>query len=138
METTERRRFSIGDSASYEKTITTEAVEAYAALTGDTNPVHLDDAYAATTRFGGRISHGMLTAGLISTVIGTGLPGRGAIYVGQTIRFLKPVFLGDTITATGTLIAYDEDRGRMTLETICRNQHGEDVLSGEAEVLYRP
>jgi len=130
--------FNVGDSANFAKAITAEDVEAYAGLTGDTNPIHLDDAYAVTTRFGRRIAHGMLTAGLISTVIGTKLPGRGAIYAGQTLRFLKPVYLGDTITVTATLTGYDEVKGRMTIETVCRNQQGEDVLAGEADVLYRP
>ena len=131
-------RYADGDGASYVKTITADDVEAYAALTGDTNPLHLDETYAEKTRFGQRIAHGMLTAGLISTVIGTKLPGPGAIYLGQTIRFLKPVHLGDTITATATITQYDEERRRMTLETVCRNQRDEDVLVGEADILYRP
>jgi 3-hydroxybutyryl-CoA dehydratase len=132
------RTFRFGDSASYSRTITAAEVEAYALLTGDNNPLHLDEEYAGQTRFGQRIVHGMLTAGLISTVIGTKLPGRGAIYLGQTLRFLKPVHLGDTITATATITHYDEVKGRMTLETACRNQRGEDVLAGEADILYRP
>ena len=132
------RTFHFGESASYVRTITAAEVEAYALLTGDTNPLHLDEEYAGTTRFGQRIAHGMLTAGLISTVIGTKLPGPGAIYLGQTLRLLKPAHLGDTITATATVISYDEAKGRMTLETACRNQHGEDVLAGEADILYRP
>lgn len=127
-----------GDSASISRTITTADVVLYASLSGDTNPVHLDDRYAAKTRFGRRIAHGMLVAGLVSAVLGTKLPGPGAIYAGQTIRFLKPVYLGDTITATATIISYDPERGRMVLETICRNQDGDEVFSGEADIRYKP
>ena len=130
--------FNEGDSASFSKTITEADVVLYAGISGDTNPLHLDAEYAATTRFGKRIAHGMLTTGLISTVIGTKLPGPGAIYVAQTLRFTAPVYIGDTITATATLTAYDRGKGKMTLETVCRNQEGVDVLSGEATILYRP
>jgi 3-hydroxybutyryl-CoA dehydratase len=130
--------FHEGDHASYAKTITEADILLYAAVSGDTNPVHMDAEYAQTTRFGQRIAHGMLTAGLISTVIGTKLPGPGAIYAGQTLRFLQPVFVGDTITATATVSAFDKERGRLTLATVCRNQRGEDVVSGEAEIFYRP
>jgi 3-hydroxybutyryl-CoA dehydratase len=130
--------FEEGYSASFTKTVTEADVVLYAGVTGDTNPLHLDAEYARASRFGQRIAHGMLTAGFISTVIGTKLPGPGAIYVSQSLRFLGPVMLGDTITATGTLTAYDKAKGRMTIATTCRNQRGEEVLSGEAQVLYRP
>jgi 3-hydroxybutyryl-CoA dehydratase len=130
--------FQEGDSASFAKTITEADVLLFSGVSGDTNPLHLDAEYAATTRFAGRIAHGMLTAGLISAVIGTKLPGAGAIYANQTLRFLKPVPLGDTITATVTLSSYDRQKGRMTLATVCRNQRGEEVIDGEALVFYRP
>jgi 3-hydroxybutyryl-CoA dehydratase len=130
--------FNEGDSASFSKTITEADVVLYAGISGDTNPLHLDAEYAATTRFGKRIAHGMLTTGLISAVIGTKLPGPGAIYVSQSLRFTAPVYLGDTITATATIAAYDKVKGKMTLETVCRNQDGVDVLSGEANIIYRP
>lgn len=126
-----------GDRACFTKTVTDDDVRSFACITGDTNPVHLDDEYAAGTRFGRRIAHGMLCAGLISTVLGTKLPGPGAIYMGQTLRFTAPVYLGDTITATATITAYNKDRGRMTLSTVCTNQNGEEVITGEAQVLYR-
>ena len=129
--------FNEGDQASFSKTITEADILLYAAVSGDTNPLHLDAEYAKQTRFGGRIAHGMLTAGLVSAVIGTKLPGRGAIYAGQTLRFLAPVHIGDTVTATATLTAYDKARGRMTLSTVCRNQRGEEILTGEAQVVYR-
>lgn len=130
--------FQEGDSASFSKTITDADIVLYAGISGDTNPLHLDATYAAGTRFGQRIAHGMLTAGLISTVIGTKLPGRGAIYVSQTLNFRAPVHLGDTITATATLTAYDLVKRRLTLATVCRNQDDAEVLTGEAIVLYRP
>jgi 3-hydroxybutyryl-CoA dehydratase len=127
-----------GDSATFSKTITDADVVLYAALIGDINPIHLDEEYAKQTRFGRRIAHGMLAAGLVSAVLGNKIPGHGAIYAGQTIRFLRPVYIGDTITVTATIISYDRDRGRMVIETICRNQTGEKVLSGEADVRYTP
>lgn len=130
--------FNEGDSASFAKTITEADITLYVGVSGDTNPLHIDADYARDSRFGGRIAHGMLTAGLISAVLGTKLPGTGAIYVSQTLRFLKPVFPGDTITATATLTAYDRARGRMTLATVCRNGRDEEVLAGEAVMLYRP
>ncbi len=127
-----------GDSASISKTITANDVERFSNISLDTNPLHLDADYARTTRFGKPIAHGLLVAGLISAVIGTKIPGRGAIYVGQTLRFLRPVYLGDTVTATATIHQYDREKGRMTLHTICKNQGGEEVLAGEAEIRYRP
>src|SRR5947209_7522379 len=119
--------FNEGDTATFAKTITEADILMYAAVSGDTNPVHINAEYAAQTRFGERIAHGMLTAGLISAVIGTKLPGPGAIYMSQSLRFVAPVRLGDTVTATGTITVYDKKKGRMTIETVCRNQHGEDV-----------
>jgi 3-hydroxybutyryl-CoA dehydratase len=127
-----------GDSATLTKTISDADVVLFAALSGDMNPVHLDEEYAGKTRFGRRIAHGMLIAGMVSAVLGMKIPGEGTIYAGQTIRFTKPVYLGDTITVTATILSYDRERGKMVLETICRNQDGEVVLSGEADVRYKP
>jgi 3-hydroxybutyryl-CoA dehydratase len=130
--------FKEGDTASFSKTITDADLVLYAGISGDTNPLHLDAEYARESRFGQRIAHGLLTAGLISTVLGTKLPGPGAIYAGQTLRFLQPVFVGDTITATATVTAYDRARGRLTIATVCRNQRDDEVITGEADVFYRP
>ncbi len=127
-----------GDSATVTKTITEADVLLFAALSGDINPVHLDEGYARGTRFGHRIAHGLLVAGLISTVIGTKIPGPGAIYAGQTLRFRRPVYLNETVTATATITKYDRSTGRMTLETVCRNEAGDEVLTGEANILYLP
>jgi len=124
-----------GDTASFSKTIRDEDIQAFADLSGDSNPVHLDDDFARTTRFGRRIAHGMLGASLISTVLGTKLPGQGAIYLSQTIQFLAPVFPGDTVTAKVTVTKIKEGKPILTLETICENQRGETLIRGEAVVL---
>jgi 3-hydroxybutyryl-CoA dehydratase len=126
---------AIGTSASRTKTITESDVNLFAQVTGDTNPVHLDDSYAAQTIFKRRIAHGMLTAGLISAVLGNDLPGPGAIFLSQTLQFKAPVYLGDTITATVEVIKYREQRRFATLRTMCTNQDGELVLEGEAVVI---
>ncbi len=134
-------RFQVGDRASFRKTISEADVVLFAGVSGDTNPLHLDAEYARKTRFGARIAHGILTAGLISTVIGTRLPGTGAVYLAQSLQFLKPVYLGDTVTATAVVREVrDRDDGSqvLTLETVCVNQRGERVLEGEAKVLYQP
>jgi 3-hydroxybutyryl-CoA dehydratase len=126
---------TIGDSAEVSKTIDDAAVRAFAELTGDRNPVHLDEAYAATTRFGRRIAHGMLGASLISTVLAGRLPGPGSVYLSQTLRFTAPVYLGDTVTARVTVRHVRDDKPVVTLETVCTNQRGERVVVGEAVVL---
>lgn len=128
-------RFVPGQKASVTRTITAADIETFAALTGDRNPLHLDEAYAARTRFGTRVAHGLLTAGFISAVIGMHLPGPGGVYVSQTLKFVRPVRIGDAITASAEVVAYDSDRQRLTLRTTCANQRGETVLEGEAVVL---
>ena len=110
---------TIGMESSYQKTITETDIDAFAALTGDTNPVHLDSEYAATTPFRARIAHGMLSAGFISTVLGTQLPGPGCIYLEQQIKFKAPVFIGDTLVATVTVEDINQRRGRVSLKTQC-------------------
>jgi 3-hydroxybutyryl-CoA dehydratase len=128
-------KINIGDSASISKTITDGDIRAFADVTGDHNPVHLDDEYAAKTRFGSRIAHGMLSASLISAVIANQLPGAGSVYLSQTLKFVKPVFPGDTVTARVTVTGIRDDKPIITLETVCVNQHNEPVLKGEAMVL---
>ena len=127
----------VGDRASYTKTITADDIRAYAELTGDKNPLHLDENYARNTRFGRVIAHGMLTASLISAVIGTKLPGPGAIYLEQRLRFTKPVYPGDTVTAEVEVVEFREEKGVVRLRTDCLNQHGERVIEGEAVLLLR-
>ena len=125
----------IGDTARRARTVTGRDIELFTELTGDRNPVHLDEEYAAGTRFGRRIAHGMLGASLISAVLANELPGRGTVYLSQTLRFTAPVFLGDTVTARVVVKAVREDKPIVTLETVCTNQRGERVVEGEAVVL---
>jgi 3-hydroxybutyryl-CoA dehydratase len=124
-----------GDKTSRTKTITDEMIRSFAELTGDNNPVHLDDAYAAGTRFGRRIAHGMIAAGLISATLANDLPGPGTVYLNQSLQFKAPVYPGDTITATVEVKTVREDKPIVTLSTICTNQDNVVVLEGEAVVL---
>src|SRR5712691_3698784 len=114
----------IGARAEYTRTVTDEDIVRFAEVSGDHNPVHLNEEYAATTPFGGRIAHGMLSAAFISTVLGNELPGPGTIYLGQTLKFLAPVRIGDTITASVEVIAVREEKRIVTLRTECTNQDG--------------
>ena len=125
----------VGDSAEITKTIEQSDIDAFARVTGDHNPVHVDEEFAKTTRFGRRIAHGMLTASLISAVLANKLPGEGSVYLGQTLKFVAPVFPGDEITARVTVKEVREDKPIMKLETICVNQRDEVVIRGEATVL---
>ncbi len=125
----------LGVRASRTKHITSEAIEAFARASGDMNPVHLDESYASTTTFGRRIAHGMLTASLVSAVLGNDLPGPGTVYLSQELKFKAPVYLNDEITATVELIRYREDKRIATFRTTCTNQDGSLVLEGEAVVI---
>jgi 3-hydroxybutyryl-CoA dehydratase len=125
---------SVGQSAEFAKTITEADVVLFAGITGDFNPVHVDAEAAAASRFGGRIAHGMLSASLISTVLGTRLPGPGAIYLSQSLRFTAPVRIGDTVTARVEVVEVMEKR-RVRLVTTCRTQGGTVVVEGEAVVM---
>lgn len=125
-------RLVVGASASVTHTVTSADIDDFARLTGDSNPIHLDADYAATTRFGRRIAHGMLTAGYISAILGTRLPGPGSIYVSQTLNFAAPVHLGDSITATVTIEEVRQDKPIVTARTECVNQEGTIVVSGNA------
>lgn len=125
----------IGDKASRTRTLGDHEIRLFAEASGDTNSIHLDDDFAATTPFGKRIAHGMLTASLISAVLANDLPGPGTIYLGQEVKFKAPVFVGDTITATVEVIAYRADKRITTLKTTCTNQDGKVVVEGEAVVI---
>ncbi len=125
---------SVGQSASYTKTVTEADIVKFAEVSGDNNPVHLDEAFAQSTMFKGRIAHGMLSAGFISTVIGTKLPGSGTIYMSQTLRFKAPVRIGDTVTATCTITEIIPEKRRAVLTTVCKV--GDTVvIEGEALVM---
>jgi acyl dehydratase len=125
----------VGETASLSKTITDDDIKAFAELTGDHNPVHLDDGFAQTTKFGRRIAHGMLSASLISALLANKLPGQGTVYLSQTLKFVAPVYPNDTVTARVTVTSVREDKPIVTLETICLNQNEETVIKGEAVVL---
>ena len=125
---------SVGQSAMFGKTVTEADIMAFAGVSGDTNPIHLHEAFAKTTRFGQRIAHGMLSGSFISTVVGTKLPGPGSIYVSQTMNFMAPVLIGDTITAVATVSAIDATKRRVTLKTQCLNGD-KVVIDGEATIL---
>ena len=125
---------SIGDKASLSKTITEADVVLFAGVTGDFNPIHVNEEFAKKGLFGKRIAHGMLGAGLISAVIGTELPGVNCIYLGQDLKFVAPVYLGDTITAEVEITNLRDDKKIITLATTVRNQNGETVIEGQAVV----
>lgn len=124
---------SVGQKASFGKTITEADIVLFAAVTGDTNPMHLNAEYAKTSIFKERIAHGMLAAGLITKVLGTQLPGPGTIYMSQTLKFRAPVRIGETVTATVEVLALHPEKHRATLRTVC-TVAGEPVLEGEAFV----
>ena len=128
-------KLNVGDSAEITKTIEQADIHAFAAVTGDHNPVHLDEAFAQKTRFGRPIAHGMLTASLISAVLANKLPGDGSVYLAQTLQFVAPVFPGDEVTARVTVTEVREGRPIVKFETVCVNQRGETVIRGEATVL---
>jgi 3-hydroxybutyryl-CoA dehydratase len=125
---------AIGMRAERTRTITEADIVDFAEVSGDHNPLHLDPHYAAQTPFGGRIAHGFLTASIISAILGMELPGPGSIYLGQTLKFLAPVHVGDTVTAGVEVIALREDKRIVTLRTDCIIQDGTLVLTGEATV----
>jgi 3-hydroxybutyryl-CoA dehydratase len=128
---------ALGQKSTRSQTITDEMVRTFAALTGDANPVHLDDKYAATTRFGKRIAHGMLAASLISATLANDLPGPGTVYLGQSLQFKAPVYPGDTVTVVVEVKTVREDKPIATLVTTCLNQDGVIVIEGEATVLFQ-
>ena len=125
---------TLGLSAERTHVVTEADITAFAEVSGDFNPVHMDEAFAVTTQFKGRIAHGMLAGGYISAVIGTKLPGAGVIYVSQSLRFRRPVRIGDEVTAKVVVTALDEARARVSLSTVCLVD-GKEVVAGEAEVL---
>jgi acyl dehydratase len=125
----------IGDTSSLTRTISAEDIRQFGNLVGDTNPVHIDEAFAGKTRFGRCIAHGMWGAALISAILGTQLPGPGTIYLSQSLSFQGPIFPGDTVTARVTVTRVREDKRIVTLDTVCEDQHGKLLLKGEAVVL---
>ena len=138
MDTIENRTFDeiqVGDSACLQRRLTARDIKLFAVMSGDVNPAHVDEDYAKSSRFHEVIAHGMWGGSLISTVLGTQLPGPGTIYLGQTLRFKRPVGLGDQVTVTVTVKEKDPEKSRLIFDCLCLNQEGETVISGEAEVL---
>lgn len=129
------KELNIGDKAFFQKTITETDVYLYAGITGDLNPAHINQVEAEKTMFQGRIAHGMLTAGLVSAVLGMKLPGPGSIYLGQELKFMAPVRIGDTIKAEVEIIEKLDEKNRIKLNTICTNQNGVEVLKGVATIM---
>ena len=128
-------KFKIGDQRKFSVTISDKIIRDFAELSGDKNPIHLDDAFAATTRFEKRIAHGILTGAFISRVLATDLPGPGAIYLGQTLRFTAPVFVDEEIEIQVTVKEINEAKKILTIDTTARKSSGEIVVKGEATVL---
>ena len=126
--------FTVGQRASFTRTITEEAVDHFIAITEDRNPLHTDESVAARTFFKRRIAHGMLTASLFSTMVGMVLPGFGAIYRSQTLQFLRPVYIGETLTAWFEVADIDHEANVMTMKSWIENESGERVVQGEATV----
>ena len=124
----------VGQSAMFGRTVTEADIAAFAGVSGDTNPIHLHDGFARTTRFGQRIAHGMLSGSFISTVIGTKLPGPGCIYLSQNLKFRAPVRSGDTVWARATITSIVPEKKRVVMETTCRVGN-QVVLEGEAIVM---
>jgi 3-hydroxybutyryl-CoA dehydratase len=128
----------VGDSFSTTRHVTDELVLKFADVSGGYNPIHLDEEFAKTTRFGKRIAHGMLSGAFISAVLGSVFKERKIVYLSQTMKFTAPVYLDDTVITTATVTKIREDRGIVTLETICTNQNGDTLVKGEAAVMILP
>lgn len=126
--------FKVGDTVSDTKVVTEEMIQLFAKLSGDYNPVHMDEAHAKTTRFGKRIAHGMISGALISSALANKL-GEGGIYLSQSMKFLKPVFIGDTLTVTINVLSLKESNGIASLATNVTNQSGELVVKGDAMIM---
>jgi len=127
--------FNVGEKATQEFHITDEMIIQFAKLSNDLNPIHLDEQYASESRFKARIAHGILIASFISAVLGTQLPGPGAIYINQDLKFTAPVYIGDTITVIVAVLDWDKQSKKLKLSTICKNQNKKIVLQGEAKLL---
>ena len=126
---------NIGDTFTKSREVTDELIRQFAEVSGDYNPIHLDEEFAKTTRFGKRIAHGMLGGAFISAVLGYEISVRKIIYLSQTLKFVAPVFIGDTVTAKATIKSIRQDKPIITVETICENQSGETLIKGEAVLM---
>ena len=123
----------VGMKASYSQTITDSDIKSFAGISGDHNPVHVDSEYAAESRFGKRIAHGLMSAGFFSAIFGTKIPGPGCVYVSQTLSFLRPVYIDDTVTAEVEVKKVDQEKRRVFFDTTCKVR-GKKVITGSAEI----
>jgi 3-hydroxybutyryl-CoA dehydratase len=128
------KQWQVGDTVEVSYQVTDEMVHQFADLSGDRNPMHLDDEYAKTTRFKQRIAHGMICGALISSVLAEKM-GRGGIYLAQTMKFINPVFINDTVTVLLKVLAIRESKGIASVETICKKQNGDICVKGEATIM---
>jgi 3-hydroxybutyryl-CoA dehydratase len=128
----------IGDTFTVQKEVTDELIRKFADVSGDHNPIHLDEEFAKTTRFGKRIAHGMLGASFISAVLGYKLSEQKVVYLSQNLKFIAPVFIGDTVTAKAVVKEIREDKPIITIETTCENQNGELLITGEGKIMVLP
>ena len=125
----------VGDTFSKSREVTDELIKKFAEISGDYNPLHLDEEFAKNTRFGKRIAHGMLSGAFISGVLGYEFSVRKVVYLSQTLKFVAPVFIGDTVTVTATVVNIRQDKPIVTIETICENQNGEPLVKGEGVLM---
>jgi len=123
----------VGMAVSYSQTVTDADIKAFAGISGDNNPVHMDQEYASESQFGNRIAHGLMSASYFSALFGTKLPGPGCVYVEQNLKFLRPVFIGDTVTASVYVIEVDNNKRRVFFKTVCEVS-GKKVIMGKAEI----
>ena len=128
----------IGDTFTIQKEVTDELIRKFADVSGDHNPIHLDEDFAAKTRFGKRIAHGMLGASFISAVLGYKLSEQKVVYLSQTLKFVAPVYIGDTVTAKAVVKEIRQDKPIVTIETTCENQNGELLITGEGKIMVLP
>jgi 3-hydroxybutyryl-CoA dehydratase len=128
----------IGDTFTVQKEVTDELIRQFADVSGDHNPIHLDEEFAKTTRFGKRIAHGMLGASFISAVLGYKLSEQKVVYLSQTLKFVAPVYIGDVVTAKAVVKEIREDKPIITIETTCENQSGELLITGEGKIMVLP
>jgi len=128
----------IGDKYSTSREVTDEVIRKFAEVSGDYNPIHLDEEFAKTTRFGKRIAHGMLSGAFISSILGNEFKGKTVIYLSQTLKFTAPVFIGDTVTVTATITNIRESKNIVMMETLCTNQNGETLVKGDSAIMVLP
>ncbi len=131
-------QLKIGDKFTTNRLVTDELIRAFAEVSGDYNPIHLDEDFAKNTRFGKRIAHGMLSGAFISAVLGNEFKDMKIVYLSQTMKFTAPVFIGDTVTTTATVTNIREDKNIVTCETVCTNQSGEMLVTGESKIMILP